>query len=81
MGTWVKLAACRDLDTEELWNNTALAIRTCGSCPVTKKCFMYASATKQEYGVWGGMRFEQGKPKPLKIRRYRSMKNRVRFTR
>ena len=80
MGTWMNLAACRDLDTAELWNNDELAKRTCGGCAVTKACFMYATATKQDYGIWGGMRFNEGKPKPLKVRRYRSIKNKVWIT-
>lgn len=80
MGTWRTLAACLEINTSIFWADDELAARTCQDCPVAKKCFMYAAHTRQEYGIWGGMRFDQGKPKPLKVSRYPSMKKRVHYT-
>ena len=31
------------------------AARLCDGCPVVRECLEYAVATRQRYGVWGGM--------------------------
>jgi WhiB family transcriptional regulator, redox-sensing transcriptional regulator len=63
-GNWRKLAACRfaelelffpavsaDLTGEQAQRAKAL----CGACPVRRECLQFALATRQSYGVWGGM--------------------------
>ena len=35
---------------------TALAIRICQSCPVSRQCYDHAEATREHHGVWGGVR-------------------------
>jgi WhiB family redox-sensing transcriptional regulator len=32
----------------------AAAKQVCAACPVTDECLIYALATRQEFGVWGG---------------------------
>lgn len=67
MGTWRSLAACINLDTESFWENEPLAAETCGSCCVQSVCLAYAMEARMEGGIWGGMKFDEGKPKPLKV--------------
>lgn len=33
----------------------AAAKLVCASCPVTRECLEYALATREPYGVWGGL--------------------------
>jgi hypothetical protein len=37
------------------------AVMMCSGCPVVESCFAYAKASKQVHGVWGGVKFRNGK--------------------
>jgi len=37
------------------------AVMMCGGCPVVESCFAYAKASRQVHGVWGGVKFRNGK--------------------
>jgi len=37
------------------------AVMMCGGCPVVESCFAYAKQSKQVHGVWGGVKFRNGK--------------------
>ena len=39
------------------------AVMMCGGCPVVEACFMYAKQSRQSHGVWGGVKFRNGKEK------------------
>lgn len=39
------------------------AIMMCGGCPVIESCFAYAKVSKQSHGVWGGVKFRNGREK------------------
>ena len=61
---WRARAACRGHDTDlffppgetgEATEQIEEAKAICATCPVRKACLEYALATRQEYGIWGGM--------------------------
>lgn len=61
---WHASAACGSLDPELFFSenaeDVAEAKKVCSTCPVKIECGSWATATKQEYGVWGGeARFEK----------------------
>lgn len=65
---WIESAACRGTDPNLFFpaGTTGPAIEqienakaVCASCEVCDECLYYALATKQEYGVWGGMDEEE----------------------
>jgi|688.fasta_scaffold482616_2 WhiB family redox-sensing transcriptional regulator len=33
---------------------TQMAKNLCSQCPIQVKCLMYAVASRQEFGIWGG---------------------------
>jgi len=39
------------------------AVMMCAGCPVVEACFAYAKESKQSYGIWGGVKFRNGKEK------------------
>ena len=39
------------------------AVMMCSGCPVVESCFIYAKQSKQVHGVWGGVKFRNGKEK------------------
>lgn len=39
------------------------AVMMCAGCPVVEACFVYAKQSKQSHGVWGGVKFRNGKEK------------------
>lgn len=39
------------------------AVMMCGGCPVAEACFIYAKQSRQSHGVWGGVKFRNGKEK------------------
>lgn len=76
---WRALAACRHTEPElffpaasagtvDLSNAQAeRAKAVCRACPVRRECLQFALATRQSYGIWGGMsererRVAQAKP-------------------
>jgi WhiB family redox-sensing transcriptional regulator len=64
-GDWRRRAACRGEDPELFFpvgstGPAALAQSTeakkiCARCPVRRACLVFAMATGQEYGIWGGL--------------------------
>ncbi len=61
---WRRAAACRNMDTELFFprgetgaplEQTLAAKAVCGGCPVRSPCLEFAMATRQEYGVFGGL--------------------------
>lgn len=61
---WRRCAACRDLDTELFFprgetgaplEQTVAAKAVCAGCPVRTPCLEFAMATRQEYGIFGGL--------------------------
>jgi WhiB family transcriptional regulator, redox-sensing transcriptional regulator len=64
--TWQRDAACRNLGSWLFFapegerasarrQREAAAKAVCGRCPVQAPCALYALATRQRYGVWGGL--------------------------
>jgi WhiB family transcriptional regulator, redox-sensing transcriptional regulator len=64
--TWQRDAACRNLGSWLFFapdgerssarrQREAAAKEVCRSCPVQAPCALYALATRQRYGVWGGL--------------------------
>lgn len=60
---WQEAAACRQADPELFFpigaaGKAAAEIQRaktiCASCPVHRRCLIYALATGQEFGIWGG---------------------------
>jgi WhiB family transcriptional regulator, redox-sensing transcriptional regulator len=63
---WQLLGACRGEDSALFFHpegergssreaRDAAAKLVCRACPVTKECLQYALATREPYGVWGGL--------------------------
>jgi WhiB family redox-sensing transcriptional regulator len=57
---WRILAACRGADPELFFPVSGLdqvqrAKAVCGGCLVRRDCLLFALATGQQYGVWGGL--------------------------
>lgn len=51
----------------ELWfsefrEDVAKAKKLCGRCPAAAKCLAGATARREPLGVWGGVRFHEGRP-------------------
>lgn len=64
--SWQRDAACRNLESSLFFapdgeraaarrHREAAAKAVCGRCPVRMPCALYALATRQRYGVWGGL--------------------------
>ncbi len=62
--SWRRGAACRDMDTELFFprgetgaplEQTLAAKEVCARCPVRLACLDFAMATRQEYGIFGGL--------------------------
>ncbi|RJQ68108.1 WhiB family transcriptional regulator [Pseudonocardiaceae bacterium YIM PH 21723] len=72
---WSERGLCRE-DDPELWfpvgflgpamRQTAEAQRVCAACPVAAQCLAWAKKTKQEHGIWGGVRLDDRDPAPSK---------------
>jgi WhiB family redox-sensing transcriptional regulator len=57
-GDWTALAACRDIDPDELFVQGAAQNRAkarCLGCVVRTECLADALDNRVEFGVWGGM--------------------------
>jgi WhiB family redox-sensing transcriptional regulator len=61
---WRRLAACRGEDPELFFPISSVgpaqvqitdAKKVCARCPVRPACLRYALATRQDYGIWGGL--------------------------
>jgi WhiB family redox-sensing transcriptional regulator len=58
---WRERAACRRPGVDPEWffpeqgGTTRPAKRICQQCPVRVDCLDYAIATRQQFGVWGGL--------------------------
>ena len=64
---WKDDAPCLDLNTniffdqyEEVVDTRYMVDALCNGCPVARKCLAVAVSNK-EWGVWGGVYFEDGK--------------------
>ena len=81
--TWQRDAACRNLGSRLFFapdgeqasarrQREAAATAICARCPVQAPCALYALATRQRYGVWGGLteddRRKHVADEPLRIR-------------
>jgi WhiB family transcriptional regulator, redox-sensing transcriptional regulator len=62
--SWVERAACRFAEPDLFFPisnkgrsqaDAARAREVCWSCPVRAACLHYALATRQPYGIWGGL--------------------------
>jgi WhiB family redox-sensing transcriptional regulator len=64
--TWQRDAACRNLGSSLFFapdgerasarrHREAAAKAVCAGCPVQLPCALYALATRQRYGMWGGL--------------------------
>lgn len=66
---WHSQASCSDLHPDlffsEIPEDVAASQRICATCPVKVECLEWATATKPEYGVWGGRLFSEN-PTPIK---------------
>ncbi|OJY39278.1 WhiB family transcriptional regulator [Pseudonocardia sp. 73-21] len=63
---WQMRGACRDLDSAVFFHPTRergpsrrarvrRAKEICETCPVIEECRRYSLATREPYGVWGGL--------------------------
>lgn len=69
---WMGQALCAGVDPEvwfppNKWE-AKTAISFCQNCPVIKQCASYATATGQQYGVWGGELLGTRTPRPQRNR-------------
>jgi WhiB family transcriptional regulator, redox-sensing transcriptional regulator len=71
-GDWRADAACREMDldvffaVDEVRQREAIAV--CETCPVRSECLEHAIVTREQYGVWGGVR-EQDRKRLVRARR------------
>lgn len=65
---WSDRAACLSAEPEQFFPvggaaaarwETVAAKRVCGGCSVVEQCRDYALATRQPFGVWGGLDEEE----------------------
>ncbi|WP_116209076.1 WhiB family transcriptional regulator [Streptomyces olivoreticuli] len=61
LASWYQRAACSDVDPELFFiagrregEQTEIALKICGSCPVTNECLEHAQKAPEPYGIWGG---------------------------
>ena len=63
MTTWRQRALCADLPPDLFFSEALADVRdakaVCARCPVRQECLDWATETKQEYGVWGGVLFSE----------------------
>lgn len=69
---WRADAACHDVDVEVFFAvdeaSQREAVAVCETCPVRVRCLEHALATREHYGVWGGVR-EQDRKRLARRRR------------
>lgn len=67
MTDWFASALCSDLDPEVFFPHpsetdlVAEAQAICALCPAAIECEAYAFSTRQRFGVWGGVLFDEVK--------------------
>jgi WhiB family redox-sensing transcriptional regulator len=77
---WQRDAACRNLGSSLFFGpdgeraatrrrRQAAAKEICARCPVQMPCALFALATRQPYGVWGGLTEDDRHPVPYERRR------------
>ena len=87
-GTWQRDAACRNLGSSLFFppdgewasarrHREAAAKAVCADCPVQMPCALYALATRQPCGVWGGLT-EDDRRQPVVDQRRRTWATRGR---
>jgi WhiB family redox-sensing transcriptional regulator len=58
--------ACATADADVFFTGTsvdnATAKKICGRCPLTRACAGWAIRTRQVYGIWGGLTYQERKP-------------------
>lgn len=56
--SWRAQAACRGQDVETFYSleesDVRYALSLCGECPVRRRCYEYAVAQGEMFGIWGG---------------------------
>ncbi|UXY24119.1 WhiB family transcriptional regulator [Streptomyces cynarae] len=78
---WQADAACRGMDSSVFFSPTGergaarrrreeAARAICGSCPVSSACDLFAKASRQAYGVWGGRTEAERREKAQDVRRH-----------
>jgi WhiB family transcriptional regulator, redox-sensing transcriptional regulator len=71
-GTWQDHAACADADAELFFSSDEEsqreALAHCDACPVRTACLEHAVETREQYGIWGGVR-EQDRRRLTRERR------------
>lgn len=69
---WRAQAACREIDIEVFFavdeDSQRAAVAVCETCPVRQPCLEYAITSREQYGVWGGVR-EQDRKRLVRARR------------
>lgn len=64
MGDWRDEASCSTAPDPDLWYASTIderreAIEICASCPVRANCLAWALTTGEQFGIWGGVDFEE----------------------
>ena len=76
--SWFEHAACRDADRRLFFEPEGESVRlrerrvraakaVCAECPVRHECLLFALATPERYGIWGGLTARERST--LKLRR------------
>jgi len=72
--TWREQAACRGIDPNlfhpRRGEDTAPAKAVCEDCPVRRECLVYALATVEKHGIWGGLSERERRPLRSAIARH-----------
>lgn len=65
-GPWRQFAACRSADPELFFPAPGPGLRQgeeakviCAGCLVRSQCLAFATLTRQEHGIWGGLTEEE----------------------
>ena len=88
LDAWQRDAACWNVGSSLFFSpdgeraaarrhRVAAAKAICGRCPVRMPCVLYALATRQRYGVWGGLT-EDDRRQPVADERRRTWTSRRR---
>ncbi|HET6795307.1 MAG TPA: WhiB family transcriptional regulator [Acidimicrobiales bacterium] len=79
---WRQRAACRLMPADLFFpvgtsgaavEEVAAAKRVCGGCEVSGPCLEFALATRQEFGVWGGLDEDARRQRLRSARRARTV--------
>jgi WhiB family redox-sensing transcriptional regulator len=62
---WTDSAACRDVDPDHFFSETAKSIQAakqlCNTCLVKVDCLDYALENEEQFGIWGGLTHRERK--------------------